>query len=83
MVSAGSFVVPADIKRFRHRLLEGHIVEVNEHNFEQYRYFFIERYGIEISMPGAKPVKAAEPVKSTVAKASEPVKPTVAKASTK
>lgn len=83
MVSAGSVVEPADIKRFKHRLLEGHIVEVNEHNFEQYKYFFKERYGVEISMPSAKPAKTAEPVKPTVAKAAETVKPTVAKASTK
>ena len=46
MVSAGSIIEPAGIKRFKHRVLEGHIVEVNEHNFERYADFFKKRYGV-------------------------------------
>lgn len=80
MVSAGSTTEPADIKRFKHRLLEGHIVEVNEQNFDQYKSFFSQRYGIEISMPTkvkAEPAKTkAEPAKAA------PAKQVVAKAST-
>lgn len=48
MIPAGSIVEPAGIKRFRHRLLEGHIVEVNEHNFDKYADFFKQRYGIDL-----------------------------------
>ena len=50
MIPAGSIVEPAGIKRFRHRLLEGHIVEVNEHNFDKYADFFKQRYGIDLPM---------------------------------
>lgn len=48
MIPAGSIIEPAGIKRFRHRLLEGHIVEVNEHNFDKYADFFKQRYGIDL-----------------------------------
>ena len=48
MIPAGSIVEPAGIKRFKHRLLEGHIVEVNEQNFDKYVDFFKQRYGIDL-----------------------------------
>ncbi len=78
MIPAGSIVEPAGIKRFKHRLLEGHIVEVNEHNFDKYADFFKQRYGIDLP-PLEQPVaeqkateqhKAATPVtaKSTEVK---------------
>ena len=54
MVSAGSIVEPAGIKRFKHRVLEGHIVEVNEHNFARYADFFKKRYGVDLP-----PIKSA------------------------
>ncbi len=47
-IPAGSVIDPADIKRFRFRLQEKHIVEVTEHNFEQYATLFEQRYGITI-----------------------------------
>ena len=50
MIPAGSIVEPAGIKRFKHRLLEGHIVEVNEQNFDKYADFFRQRYGIDLPM---------------------------------
>lgn len=50
MIPAGSIVEPAGIKRFKHRLLEGHIVEVNEQNFDKYADFFKQRYGIDLPM---------------------------------
>lgn len=50
MIPAGSIVEPAEIKRFKHRLLEGHIVEVNEQNFDKYADFFKQRYGIDLPM---------------------------------
>lgn len=54
MIPAGSVVEPAGIKRFKHRLSEGHIVEVNEQNFDQYAWFFKQRYGISIQLPNAE-----------------------------
>lgn len=48
MIPAGSIVEPAGIKRFKHRLLEGHIVEVTEQNFDKYADFFKQRYGIDL-----------------------------------
>lgn len=54
MIPAGSVVEPAGIKRFKHRLSEGHIVEVNEQNFDQYAWFFKQRYGISIQLPNTK-----------------------------
>lgn len=48
MIPAGSIVEPAEIKRFKHRLLEGHIIEVTEQNFDKYADFFKQRYGIDL-----------------------------------
>ena len=64
MVPAGSIVEPAGIKRFRHRLLEGHIVEVNEQNFDKYADFFKQRYGIDLpslKQPVAEQKTAEQP----------------------
>ena len=58
MVSAGSSVEPAAIKRFKHRVLEGHIVEVTEHNFDKYAEFFKKRYGVDL--PVIKPAESEE-----------------------
>ena len=78
MIPAGSIVEPAGIKRFRHRLLEGHIVEVNEHNFDKYADFFKQRYGIDLPSL-EQPV--AEQNATEQSKASTPVtaKPTEVK----
>lgn len=80
-VSAGSVVEPADIKDFKYRLQQQHIVEVNEHNFERYEGFFKARFCAQIpaltvdakpetvveepATPVAAPAKAAAP-KATV-----------------
>ena len=76
MIPAGSIVEPAGIKRFRHRLLEGHIVEVNEHNFDKYADFFKQRYGIDLPVIEShkveqKPVEQPKTVKPTAAKSTE------------
>lgn len=60
---AGSIVEPADVKDFRYRLQQQHIVEVTEHNFERYQKFFKDRCGIDITPVEKEPVKAV--VKST------------------
>lgn len=71
MIPAGSIVEPADIKRFKHRLLEGHIIEVNEHNFDKYADFFKQRYGIDLP-PLKQPV--AEQPKTVTPVAAKPTK---------
>ena len=74
MVPAGSIVEPAGIKRFKHRLLEGHIVEVNEHNFDKYADFFKQRYGVDLP-PLEQPVaeqKTAEQPKAATPVAAKP-----------
>ena len=82
MIPAGSIVEPAGIKRFRHRLLEGHIVEVNEHNFDKYADFFKQRYGIDLTslkQPVAEQKTAEQPKAATpVAAKSTEVKKVVA-----
>ena len=73
MIPAGSIIEPAGIKRFKHRLLEGHIVEVNEQNFDKYADFFKQRYGIDLPVI-EQPKVEQEPVEQPKA-----VTPTVAK----
>ena len=47
-ISAGSIIEPADIRNFRYRLQEKHIIEVTEQNFNSYRVFFKQRFGVDI-----------------------------------
>jgi hypothetical protein len=47
-MSVGSFVEPADLRRFRYHLQEKHIVEVNEQNLEQYASLFKRRFNIDL-----------------------------------
>lgn len=78
MVTAGSVVEPAGIKRFKHRVLEGHIVEVTEHNFDCYADFFKRRYGVDL--PPIKPAETEETnheVKQPEAPAETPAAPVV------
>lgn len=78
MVPAGSIVEPAGIKRFKHRVLEGHIVEVNEQNFERYADFFKQRYGVDL--PPIKPTVPEKKVEATNAVVkTEPAKTTEVK----
>jgi TPP-dependent 2-oxoacid decarboxylase len=48
VISAGSVIQPADIKMFKYRLQQKHIVEITEQNFERYNSFFKVRLGINI-----------------------------------
>ena len=47
-MDAGSLIEPADIRDFKYRLQQKHIVEVNEQNFDQYNAFFMERFNVQI-----------------------------------
>ena len=47
-ISAGSIVEPVDIRNFKYRLQAKHIVEVTEQNFNSYRVFFKQRFGVDI-----------------------------------
>ena len=82
-VSTGSVIDPVEIKRFRFRLQEGHIVEVTEQNFEQYATLFEQRYGITIPKLDEVPSKESDE-KEAKAKAVKEAKATpVAKATAK
>jgi hypothetical protein len=86
-VSTGSVIDPVEIKRFRFRLQERHIVEVTEQNFEQYATLFEQRYGITIPKLDEVPSKESDEEKQ-VLEATEKAKKeakatTVAKATAK
>ena len=65
-VSTGSVINPVEIKRFRFRLQEGHIVEVTEQNFEQYATLFEQRYGITIPKLDEVPSKESDEEKQVL-----------------
>ena len=69
-ITAGSIVEPADIRNFRYRLQEKHIIEVTEQNFNSYRVFFKQRFGVDI---GA--AKELEERKKTLASKGAKLKP--------
>lgn len=46
--SVGSIVDPTDVKTFKSRLQQRHIVDVNELNVERWATFFKNRYGIDL-----------------------------------
>lgn len=62
MMAPGSIVEPAAIKRFKSRLNDGHIVEVNEHDFDKWQKYFKERIGVTIALPEKEPEKEPEKV---------------------
>lgn len=61
MIPAGSIVEPAGIKRFKRRLQEKHIIEVDEHNFDKYAEYFHVKFGTEIKPYKKKAAQASEP----------------------
>ena len=74
-LKAGSVVEPVDMKDFRYRLQQKHVVEVNEQNFDKYQKFFNSKYNVTLK-PLAEPV-----VEPKVAPVVEPnVEPIVIKA---
>lgn len=46
--SVGSIVDPTEVKTFKSRLQQKHIVDVNELNVERWATFFKNRYGIDL-----------------------------------
>lgn len=69
IMSAGSVIHPADIPDFNYRLKERHIVKVTEQNFLRYKYFFKERYNIEIpALPAKVPALPVENATITIIK---------------
>lgn len=80
----GSIVEPTDLRDFNYRLREKHIVEITEQNYEKYKYFFKQRFGIDL--PNIKTNKVEKPTidkQSNIASEAEvtstkvEVKPTV------
>lgn len=46
--SVGSIIEPTEVKTFKSRLQQKHIVDVNEQNIERWAIFFKNRYGIDL-----------------------------------
>lgn len=46
--SVGSIIEPTEVKTFKSRLQQKHIVDVNEQNIERWATFFKNRYGIDL-----------------------------------
>lgn len=62
-LKAGSVVEPADMKDFRYRLQQKHVVEVNEQNFDKYQKFFKSKYNVTLKpLTEPKVEPAVEPV---------------------
>jgi hypothetical protein len=82
-LTAGSVISePAKIKRFKGRVAEGKIVEVNKRNFETFKSYFKGKYGVDIPTlepikEQAKAVKEQPTVKEQAKPASDIVKPAV------
>lgn len=54
MHTTGSILDPVKVKNFKYRVQDGHIVEITEQNFEQWKYFFKARVGVELPVPKSK-----------------------------
>ena len=91
MMAPGSVVEPGTIKWFKTRLKDRKIVEVTEHNFNQWHEYFAVKHGVNIHLPQApatfqepvethKPVERQEPANAAAKPAMKPVAKAVAKA---
>lgn len=73
--SVGSIVDPTEIKTFKSRLQQRHIVDVNELNVERWATFFKNRYGIDLKEKFAEQLgeqtSVAKPQKVTKVKTVE------------
>ena len=92
MMAPGSIVEPGTVKRFKSRLNDGHIVDVNEQDIEKWKKYFKERIGVDINfatggtvegsvnIDGSEPEKEPEREPEKVAKVVKPVAAVVVKA---
>lgn len=69
-MTVGSIVEPTDLRDFNYRLREKHIVEITEHNYEKYKYFFKQRFGIDLAKLPNKNIKINKVEKPTIDKQS-------------
>lgn len=73
--SVGSIVDPTEVKTFKSRLQQRHIVDVNELNVERWATFFKNRYGIDLREKFAEQLgektSVAKPQKVTKVKTDE------------
>lgn len=60
MVLPGSIVEPGNIKFFKARLRDRVIIEVSEHNFDDYNEYFKAKFGVPIK-PATAPAPDAKP----------------------
>ena len=57
MITPGSAVEPGEVKWFKTRLKDRVIVEVNAHNFDMWRDYFVGKFGVNITL--AEQLKAS------------------------
>ncbi len=69
----GSIVESTSVKRFKHRIAAGNILEITEQNLERYQHYFSIKHGVDITANHneykaaniKKDVKAVPEVKAT------------------
>ena len=66
MLEPGSVVEPGNVKRFKSRLNDGHIVEVTERDFDRWNAYFKGRFGVEIKVEAPKANTVDAPKAKTV-----------------
>lgn len=77
MHETGSIVDPVNVKNYKYRVQDGHIVEVDEHNQKQWRQYFKDRIGVALPTPeehkAAKKPATPKAAEAPAAKAKAPV----------
>lgn len=80
MMLPGSTVEPGSVKRFKTRLKDRFIVEVNAQNFEQWRVYFNGKFGVDLATLTAETETETETEVKTDVPATKVVAKVVAKA---
>lgn len=77
----GSCVEPDSIKRFKTRMNDRYIVEVNAHNFDQWNAYFVGKFGVTLERvnpaEAAANTEATDEVPAETEQPVEPLKPVV------
>jgi hypothetical protein len=55
VITVGSVIAePTGIKHFKRRVFDRYIVDVNDQNFDTYKNYFAQKFGIDIKLPEAE-----------------------------
>ena len=61
MMLPGSVVEPASIKWFKTRLKDRYIIEVTAHNFDMWKEYFKDKFGVELKAEAEAEAEATMP----------------------